>query len=271
MPGGYGGVALLRPGTFRPSDVPIEAPPHLRSGDPDRVGTFQRSNTLRYTVPMPLLPQIRDTFELRRVTKSVLPYTLIGPERIANLYRLAQRIETENIPGDVVECGVCNGGSAAILARTATHSPLQRTVWLFDSFQGMPEVTEHDGVGADGRSAWSHVRQEVGDLARVTEVLRRVRADMSRVRIVAGWFQETFPSIAMERIAILNIDADWYESVKLCLETFYDRVVPGGFVSFDDYGHWPGCRKAVDEFFRARRLPYKLAEVDYTARWFRKE
>jgi len=220
---------------------------------------------------MTSLSQIWDKFQLKRVTKSVLPYTLISLERIESLYRLARRIETENIPGDVVECGVCNGGSAAILARTATHSRLQRTVWLFDSFQGMPEVTEHDGMSAGGRSAQSHVGQEVGDVARVNEVLRRVRADTTSVRIVAGWFQDTFPNVAIERIAILNIDADWYESVKLCLETFYDRVVPGGFVSFDDYGHWPGCRKAVDEFFHSRQLAHKLNKVDYTAHWFQKE
>jgi len=220
---------------------------------------------------MTSLPQIWDKFQLKRVTKSVLPYTLISLERIENLYHLARRIETENIPGDVVECGVCNGGSAAILARTATHSRLQRTVWLFDSFQGMPEVTENDGMSAGGRSAQSHVGQEVGDFAHVNEVRRRVRADTTRVRIVAGWFQDAFPNVAIERIAILNIDADWYESVKLCLETFYDRVVPGGFVSFDDYGHWPGCRKAVDEFFQTRQLAQKLNKVDYTAHWFRKE
>lgn len=147
---------------------------------------------------------------------------------------------------------------------------MNRTVWLFDSFQGMPPVTEHDGISYDGRTAQSHVGQEVGDIARVKQVLRRVRADMRRVRIIPGWFNETFPSATVEKIAILNIDADWYESVKLCLDTFYDRVVPGGFVSFDDYGHWPGCRKAVDEFFESRLLPYTLNKVDYTAHWFRK-
>jgi hypothetical protein len=94
---------------------------------------------------------------------------------------------------------------------------------------------------------------------------------MSRVRIVPGWFQDTFPSVTAAQIALLNIDADWYASVKLCLETFYDRVADGGFVSFDDYGHWPGCRQAVDEFFAARKLPYKLQQVDYTAHWFRKQ
>jgi O-methyltransferase len=217
------------------------------------------------------LPRIWNAYLEKRVTERVRPYTLLGPERLHSLYVLAQRIEDERIQGDVIECGVCNGGSAAILARFATRSRLNRTVWLLDSFQGMPQVTEHDGVGADGHTAESHVGKEVGDIGRVREVLRLVGAKMDRVRIVPGWFQETFSSVTAKQIAVLNIDADWYESVKLCLTTFYDRVVPGGFVSFDDYGHWPGCKKAVDEFFQARHLRYRLTAADYTAHWFRKE
>lgn len=207
-----------------------------------------------------------DRFLEKRLTKLVHPNTLVGPERLHNLYVLAKRIEKENIPGDVIECGVCNGGTAAVLARFATRSRLNRTIWLLDSFQGMPVTTPEDGEAAK-----AHIGKEVGDIGRVKCVLERVGANMSRVRILPGWFEDTFPFVTAPRIALLNIDADWYESVKLCLDTLYDRVVTGGFVSFDDYGHWPGCRKAVDEFFQARKLPYRLQKVDYTAHWFQKE
>jgi O-methyltransferase len=207
-----------------------------------------------------------ERFQEKRLTNLVLPDTLVGPERVHNLYVLAKRIEEENIPGDVIECGVCNGGTAALLARFSTRSQLDRTMWLLDSFEGMPLTTVEDGEAAK-----AHIGKEVGNIERVKRALARVGADMSRVRIVPGWFQDTFPSVSASQIALLNIDADWYESVKLCLETFYDRVATGGYVSFDDYGHWPGCRKAVDEFFQARKLPYKLHQVDYTAHWFRKE
>jgi O-methyltransferase len=207
-----------------------------------------------------------ERFQEKRLAKLVLPDTLVSAERVHNLYVLAKRIEIENIPGDVIECGVCNGGTAALLARFATRSRLKRTMWLLDSFEGMPLTTAEDGEAAK-----AHIGKEVGDIDRVKRALARVGADMSRVRIVPGWFQDTFPSVSASQIALLNIDADWYESVKLCLETFYDRVATGGFVSFDDYGHWPGCRKAVDEFFQTRKLLYKLRQVDYTAHWFRKE
>jgi O-methyltransferase len=214
---------------------------------------------------MNLLKRIQHRLVYGHLPRIVRPYTLVDPDRIRSLCSLARRVESEKIPGDVVECGVCNGGTAAILAHFATRSKLGRTVWLLDSFQGMPEPT-----GNDGESAREHVGKEVGDPARVQEVLRLVGARMDRVRIVPGWFDVTFPTLSIPKIALLNIDADWYESVKLCLETFYDRVVPGGFISLDDYGYWPGCRKAVDEFFDSRRLPYTLNWVDYTGRWFRK-
>lgn len=220
---------------------------------------------------MKVLARIWGQRKQRHLIKTILPYTLVSPERAQNLHQLSQRIEQEHIPGDVLECGVCNGGSAAILASSATKSSLQRTVWLLDSFQGMPNVTPEDGVAVGGRTAESHVGQEVGNIDRVKEVLTKVGADMSRVKILPGWFEDTFPLVVTSQIALLNIDADWYKSVKLSLETFYDRVITGGFISFDDYGHWPGCRKAVDEFFESRQLRYKLVQVDYTAHWFRKE
>jgi len=190
---------------------------------------------------------------------------MIDPVRSGSLLRLAQRIDEEYIPGDVVECGVYRGGSAATMARVATHSPMKRTVWLFDSFQGMPPAKEVDGPGAED---W------VGALAysprKVERLLRRTGAEMSRVRIVQGFFAETFPTVDIPKIALLNVDSDWYESVKICFEKFYDAVEPGGFVSIDDYGSWPGCRLAVDEFFQKRGLTHKMIQVDNTAWWFQK-
>jgi O-methyltransferase len=140
-----------------------------------------------------------------------------------------------------------------------------RTVWLFDSFQGMPQTTERDGVQAK-----EYVGKVLGSPEQVQELLRKVGADLNRVKIIQGFFEDSFPKVQIPQIALFNIDADWYESVKLCLEKFYDSVVQDGFIAIDDYGHWPGCRQAVDEFFKSRGLAYELQEVDYTARWFQK-
>ena len=200
----------------------------------------------------------------RRVARLIRKHTMITPDRIASLTRLSQLIEDAQTPGDFLECGVYKGGSAALLARTATHSHLPRTLWLFDVFSGMPPAT-----AVDGSEAPSWVGNLKSSAPRVERLLRRTGADLSRVRIVPGLFQQTFPSVRIPQIALLNVDADWYESVKLCLDTFYDSVVPGGFVSFDDYHAWPGCRLAVDEFFQSRSLTYPLNPVGEAA-WFQK-
>jgi O-methyltransferase len=200
-----------------------------------------------------------------RFSRLIRRNTMVGPERIQNLSRLAQRLEDEQIPGDVVECGVYKGGTAALLARTVTHSRLPRTLWLFDVFRGMPPAT-----GVDGPEAPSWVGNLKSSTRRVERLLRRTGANLSRVRIVPGLFQNTFPTVHIPQIALLNLDADWYESIKLCFDTFYDSVVEQGFVSIDDYGAWPGCRIAVDEFFQARGLSYPLRRVDDTAHWFQK-
>ena len=212
------------------------------------------------------LQSAAEKFREKRIRRLIARKSMIDPVRAGNLLRLAKRIEEESIPGDVVECGVYRGGSAATMARVATHSTLHRTVWLFDSFQGMPPVTEVDGAGAQD---W--VGALAYDARKVAKLLQRTGVDMSRVRIVEGFFADTFPTVNIPRIALLNVDSDWYESVKICFEKFYDAVVPGGFVSIDDYGTWPGCRLAVDEFFSKRGLTHKIIAVDSTASWFRKD
>lgn len=219
-----------------------------------------------FTKKMNFLRLIPHIIRKNLITSIVMPYTMVSKERVLNLYRLACMVEKEGIKGDIVECGVANGGTAAVLSHIATTKGSNRTVWLFDSFQGMPPTSP-----LDSEEAKQWVGQTLGSKDKVLEVLKKVGADLTKVKIIEGMFEETFPKVGIPKIALLNIDADWYDSVKLCLEKFYDSVVGGGVVSIDDYGHWEGCRRAVDELFAERGLKYKLNRVDYTARWFRKE
>src|SRR5262245_37392394 len=132
---------------------------------------------------MNALTRIWDAIHEKRLIRTILPYTMVSPERAQNLCRLTRRLDRERIHGDVIACGVYNGGTAAVLARFASRSRMSRTAWLFDSFQGMPETTPEDGVAYDGHTAEDHIGKEVGDPARVREVLHMVGADLSRVRI----------------------------------------------------------------------------------------
>lgn len=196
-------------------------------------------------------------------------YSMLSYARLSALYEIGSWLERRRVRGSFVECGVWNGGSSAVLGSVARRSG-ERNVWLFDSWEGMPDATEEDVACTGKRGAKGMTR---GSEETVRELLfGRLGLDRARVHVVRGWFNETVPSAAnaIGEIALLHLDCDWYESVKFCLETLYDRVVDGGYIVVDDYGHWKGCRKAVDEFRDRRGITGELVRVDYSGAFFGK-
>jgi hypothetical protein len=143
---------------------------------------------------------------------------------------------------------VYRGGSAAVLASATRQG---RDIYLFDSFQGLPPPGDKDGAQAaqQYREGWC-----TADPADVAAIFSRLQIPASRLHIVKGWFADTLKSVRVPAIALLHIDADWYDPVKLCLETLFEAVSPDGFVVLDDYGRWEGCTRAADEFLQARNL-----------------
>jgi len=191
----------------------------------------------------------------------VRPYALMTYPRLAKMYEITTHLEREKIDGSFVECGVCNGGSAGIIAKVAEHNPNRHT-WLFDSWEGLPEPTEDDitFTGIVGQKGIA-----LGSEERVKELIfKKLELNNNKVHLVKGWFNDTIPlrKKKIGKIALLHLDCDWYESVKFCLEELYDSVVKGGFIVIDDYGYWKGCKKAVDEFVEARNLKIELVRID---------
>jgi O-methyltransferase len=206
-----------------------------------------------------------ESFSLLWLLFRVRKHTMVLRPRLRALYRLAQQLDAHSIPGDIVECGVYNGGSAGVLAYASRHAHPARTLWLFDSFEGLPPATEKDGAKAQDRTGTCR-----GSEQKVQELMETLGIAKDRVKINKGWFHDTFPRVRVEAISLLHIDADWYDSVRLCLDRFYDLVSPRGYIVLDDYGHWVGCRTAVDEFITARGLKVDLQQIDYTGYYFRK-
>ncbi len=191
-------------------------------------------------------------------------YTMLGCRRGRTLFRLAREVDRRSIPGALVDCGVWNGGSTALLSAGAPS----REVYAFDSFEGLPAPDEQvDGEHTVDREGWC-----LGVEDNVRDALRRFGSPQ-RLHIVKGWFEDTFPREvgSVGPIAVLHADGDWYLSVRLTLETFYDRISPGGFVVVDDYGVWSGARKAVDEFRIARSIKEPLTTVEAAAYWRKAE
>ena len=165
------------------------------------------------------------------------------------LYFLDMLDRVRNLDGDIVECGVSIGHGALLFLLMSEYLGVERTYYGFDSFEGLPDPSEADGMApiyAKGYYA--------NPPAAVLKVLRDGRLPENvirdRVRLVKGWFDDTLSKYE-GRIALLHLDCDLYDSYKTCLETLYDKVVPGGVIMFDEYAdeRWPGATKAVDEFF----------------------
>ncbi|QTN32005.1 class I SAM-dependent methyltransferase [Akkermansiaceae bacterium] len=212
----------------------------------------------------------------REVLGKVEPFTMTTPERIAVLVDAIQHIEARRIEGDIVECGVWRGGSAMAMAETLIkRGSTERHLWLYDTFEGMSEPTEAD-TSYDGELAARQLaRTEKSDARSVWCIspLDEVRANMAstsypaeRITLVKGKVEDTIPQTVPDRIALLRLDTDWYESTKHELEHLYPRLVPGGILIIDDYGFWQGARKAVDEYFQSHPPGPMLCRVDASAR-----
>lgn len=175
----------------------------------------------------------------------VYPFTAASPARCKALYKACTALTDQKIDGDWIECGVLDGGTAAIAAYASKGTG--RKLHLFDAWQGLPESTPEDGV--EGKSWEADV---VGSPRRVQTVMRKVGASPEDIIIHKGWFEETFPKADIPKVSFLHIDCDFHDPVKLCLETWVPRMVSGGYVQIDDYKAFVGCRKAVDDFLVMR-------------------
>jgi len=215
---------------------------------------------------------INNSLKMIALIHRVKKNTAVFIPQLSLLYKLSKDIENRSVLGDVVECGVFNGGSAAIIASICCkESRLDRKMWLFDSFEGLPNPTAIDGEKAKYYEMFGNKALMChGDLSEVKKIFRKFEIPMSDIQIVKGWFHETFPCVEINKISLLHIDADWYESVKLCLETFYDNVQPGGFIVIDDYVFWEGCKKATDEFLKEKVPGIKLTRVGHAGCYIQK-
>lgn len=205
--------------------------------------------------------------EFSTLYRQVRTRTMCSNARLRSLYRAVRQVVSREIAGDVVECGSAQGGSAALMALTLRRMGAQRKLWLFDTFEGLPAPSSHD---PDFEIADLFTGTCVGTLDEVRELFQRLQV-ADNVDFVKGLFQETLPVTPVARIAVLHIDGDWYESVKICLDCLYDKVVSGGVIQFDDYGYWQGARKAVDEFLGQRGMIARLQRIDYSGRFLVKD
>ena len=200
-----------------------------------------------------------------KLIHSVMPYSLVGSSGLEATFDAASDLIAREIPGDFIECGVAEGGCSALMGMVAKTDPHGRRMWLFDSFQGLPDPTKEDYDEAKELTG-QHIRPLIqgsclGKKGEVESLLfSKFGLPRNSVFLIEGWFQDTLPVTKnrIGQIALLRIDGDWYESTICCLQNLYDLVSPGGWVIVDDYGVCFGCKKAVHEFLEGRGLKPRL-------------
>lgn len=250
---------------YHPRPTPCYGCPMLKS-------LFRRKSSK----PELIDPDIASDDAFMRILSVCRPYTMTSIGRMYGLYLAARYVAHRGIDGDIVECGVWRGGSTMVAAMAlAEAGDTGRTMHLFDTFEGMSEPSAED-VEYTGIPASTHLdrvrKEKATDVYWAESSDEEVRANLGktgvsndRFKLIKGKVEQTIPGAAPEKIALLRLDTDWYESTRHELEHLYPRLEPGGVLIIDDYGHWQGARQAVDEYF-ADHPELLLNRLDYTGR-----
>jgi O-methyltransferase len=191
-----------------------------------------------------------------------MAHTMIGVKRLANLRRLTEDVIIKNIPGDLIETGVWRGG-ACILMRAVLHAyhVADRLVWVADSFAGVP-APDPEHYPADEESDYHTFEDLRVPIDTVRRNFEKYGLLDDRVVFLKGWFRNTLATAGIQRLALLRLDGDLYESTIIALNALYDKLSPGGYVIVDDYHVVSGCKKAIGDFRTARKITSAITEID---------
>jgi O-methyltransferase len=211
------------------------------------------------------------------IIRLVRPYTMTTPERILALISAVRYVVNAGHEGAFVECGVWKGGSMMAVAHTLLRlGKTDRKLFLFDTFAGMTAPSEKDGTEFESQAPAAKFKQLQGEngvchwsYAPLEEAQKNMWSTgypRNLIEFVKGPVEQTIPANAPEQIALLRLDTDFYESSKHELHHLFPRLVRGGVLVLDDFGHWHGQRVAVEEYFRDNKVNLLLVRVDYTGR-----
>lgn len=212
-----------------------------------------------------------------QIIKDVQPFTMTSVERVYHLMSAVRYVLANRLPGDIVECGVWKGGSMMAVAKTLlTANCRDRHLYLFDTFAGMTAPTAKDGsrfLEKTVDQAYEESRNPDGSSKWCFSSLDETRRNMlsvgypeDKIHFVKGPVESTLPAQAPAQIALLRLDTDFYESSKHEMIHLFPRLIRGGVLLLDDYGHWEGQRTAVDEYLAGQKVPLLLNRLDYTGR-----
>jgi len=197
-------------------------------------------------------------------------HTMIGLKRLANLKRTAEIVINENIPGDFIETGVWRGG-ACIFMRSILHAYgiKDRNVWVADSFAGIP-APDVEKYPQDRGENLHEPEYLAVSIEAVKANFQRYGLLDDQVKFLKGWFKDTLPTAPVQRLAIMRLDGDLYESTMDALTSLYSKLSAGGFVIIDDYGNAENCRRAIADFREKHGIKDPIEKTDWCEAYWRK-
>ena len=201
---------------------------------------------------------------------SDVAHTMLSVKRLDNVQYCIETILKDDVPGDFIETGVMRGGTVILMrAILKAYGVTDRTVWAADSFEGLP-APNVEKYPQDEGAAW-HERPltEVG-VDHVKRNFERYGLLDDRVRFLKGWFRDSLPGAAVERLALLRLDGDLYESTMDALEPLYPKLSVGGFVIVDDY-NLPACREAIHDYRKREGITEQMIPIDDAGVYWRRE
>ena len=215
--------------------------------------------------------------DIKKFIKLSTQFSMTGKKR---MYALFQAIEnSRNLEGDYVECGVWRGGNILLYKLLADYYNLKKTIYAFDTFEGMtaPENIDvnyqgHTAQKSMGEASKNEKEMNIHCYSSIDMVKKNIlkHSNLNNIKFIKGPVEETLlnEKNLPNKISVLRLDTDFYSSTKIELEILYPKLISGGVLIIDDYGYWRGARKAVDEYFNQKKW---LHIVDQTCRYLIKD
>lgn len=201
----------------------------------------------------------------------LVAHTMIGIKRLDALHFCVQDVLNRGVPGDFIETGVWRGGACIFMrGLLKARGVTDRVVWAADSFEGLPPP-DVEKYPQDANYTFHEYQELAVSLEEVQENFRRYGLLDGQVRFLKGWFRDTLPSAPVERLAVLRLDGDLYESTMDALTHLYPKLARGGYAIIDDYGDVEGCRLAVTDYRAAQGIREEIVPIDQAGVFWRKE
>jgi O-methyltransferase len=196
--------------------------------------------------------------------------TMIGLQRLDNLQACITDVLENHVPGDLIETGVWRGGGSIFMrAVLRAYGDTTRTVWLADSFRGLPQPNPEKYPADEGDVHWTKDHLSIS-LDTVRGNFERYGLLDAQVRFLEGWFADTLPSAPIDRLAILRLDGDMYESTMDALRPLYPKLSKGGYMIVDDF-LLAGCRAAVEDYRNEHGISEEIIDIDGSGVYWQKQ